>query len=332
MAAFDKEKGLQRKIHSIENSPFRTRFETIFQEMNGTSAMGCISDTDPQPLLVRSRLGAYAICMTGIIQNAKELIDRYLSLEGAHFEAMTAGGVNNTELLAALISRKAPFVFSCFNQTIADMQVLTHELGHAFAFYRAMRHQEISELTNTSTDIAEIHSMSMEQFAYPWAERFFGEDADKFRFAHLQEALTFVPFGVAVDEFQHICYENPGLTPKERTWEWHKLEEKYMPWRRYDEDDEFMARGGYWYHKLHIYLYPMYYINYTLTSMGAMEFRKKAGEDWPSAWKDYLALCDIGGRQSYLETLKLAHLTVPFEEGAVARIIAPAKETLEKSL
>ena len=109
LAAFDKEKGLQRKIHSIENSPFRTRFETIFQEMNGTSAMGCISDTDPQPLLVRSRLGAYAICMTGIIQNAKELIDRYLSLEGAHFEAMTAGGVNNTELLAALISRKGSF-------------------------------------------------------------------------------------------------------------------------------------------------------------------------------------------------------------------------------
>ncbi len=109
LAAFDKEKGLQRKIHSIENSPFRTRFETIFQEMNGTSAMGCISDTDPQPLLVRSRLGAYAICMTGIIRNAQELIDRYLSLEGAHFEAMTAGGVNNTELLAALISRKESF-------------------------------------------------------------------------------------------------------------------------------------------------------------------------------------------------------------------------------
>lgn len=240
-------------------------------------------------------------------------------------------GKASTGYCTSLFGRKAPFVFSCFNQTIFDMQVLTHELGHAFAFYRAMRHQELSELANTSTDIAEIHSMSMEQFAYPWAERFFGKDADKFRFAHLQEALTFVPFGVAVDEFQHICYENPGLTPKERTWEWHKLEEKYMPWRRY-EDDEFMARGGYWYHKLHIFLYPMYYISYTLTTMGAMEFKKKAMEDWASAWRDYLALCDIGGKLGYLESLKLAHLSVPFEDGAVARVIAPAKEILEKGL
>ena len=127
-------------------------------------------------------------------------------------------GKASTGYCTALFGRRAPFVFSCFNQTIFDMQVLTHELGHAFAFYRAMRAQEISDLANTSTDIAEIHSMSMEQFAYPYAERFFGDDADKFRFAHLQEALTFVPFGVAVDEFQHICYEHPELTPKERTW------------------------------------------------------------------------------------------------------------------
>ena len=83
----------------------------------------------------------------------------------------------------------------------------------------------------------------MEQFSYPYAEAFFGKDADKFRFAHLQEAITFVPFGVAVDEFQHICYANPELTPKERTAEWKKLEEKYMPWRKYDADD-FFDRGG----------------------------------------------------------------------------------------
>ena len=102
--------------------------------------------------------------------------------------------------------------------------------------------------------------MSMEQFAYPYAEWFFGDQADKFRFAHLQEALTFVPFGVAVDEFQHICYAHPELTPKERTYQWHLLEEKYMPWRKY-ESDPFLERGGYWYHKLHIYLYPFYYIN-----------------------------------------------------------------------
>ena len=240
-------------------------------------------------------------------------------------------GKASTGYCTILAGKMAPFVFSCFNQTIFDMQVLSHELGHAFAFYRAMRHQELSDFANVTTDIAEIHSMSMEQFAYPYAERFFGKDADKFRFAHLQDAITFVPFGVAVDEFQHICYAHPELTPKERTYEWHKLEEKYMPWRRY-ENDAFMERGGYWYHKLHIYLYPFYYINYTLTTMGAMEFKKKAMEDWPSAWQDYLTLCDIGSRHSYLETLSLAHLSDPFEDGSVARAIAPVRKILEEQI
>ena len=172
--------------------------------------------------------------------------------------------------------------------------------------------------------------MSMEQFAYPYAERFFGDQADKFRFAHLQEAITFVPFGVAVDEFQHICYANPDLTPRERTLEWKKLEEKYMPWRTYEPDD-FFDRGGYWYHKLHIYLYPMYYINYTLTTMGAMEFKKKEREDHDSAWADYLNLCKCGGSMSYLETLRYANISNPFEQGSVARAFGVARDELMNS-
>ena len=240
-------------------------------------------------------------------------------------------GKASTGYMTLLPSLKAPFVFSCFNGTIFDMQVLTHELGHAFAGYRACRVQPVQDYFFPSTDIAEIHSMSMEQFTYGYAERFFGNDADKYRFAHLQEAMTFVPFGVAVDEFQHICYEHPELTPRERTYEWHKLEEKYMPWRTYD-NDEFMERGGYWYHKLHIYLYPFYYINYTLTTMGAMEFKKKYAEDPVNAWKDYLALTDVGGSRSYLEILRLANLSVPFEAGAVERATGYAMEILEKEL
>lgn len=194
-----------------------------------------------------------------------------------------------------------------------------------------MRHQPISAYYSESTDIAEIHSMSMEQFAYPYAEQFFGEDADKYRFAHLQEAITFVPFGVAVDEFQHIVYSQPDLTPKERTYEWHKLEEKYMPWRKY-EDDAFMERGGYWYHKLHIFLYPFYYINYTLTTMGAMEFKKRYEEDRDAAWKDYLNLCNAGGSLSYSGLLKAANLSVPFEEGSVKKAVSYAKEILLKAI
>ena len=236
-------------------------------------------------------------------------------------------GKASTGYMTELPRYQAPFVFSCFNQTIGDMGVLTHELGHAFAGYMAMRNQPISDYYSESTDIAEIHSMSMEQFAYPYAERFFGDGAEKFRFAHLQEAVTFVPFGVAVDEFQHICYANPDLTPEERTFEWKKLEEKYMPWRTYEPDD-FFDRGGYWYHKLHIFLYPFYYINYTLTTMGAMEFKRKDREDHEKAWADYLNLCKCGGSMSYLETLRYANVPNPFEPGSVERAVGVAREEL----
>ena len=109
MAAWDPEIGLQRKIHNIQNAPFRTKFEHIFEEMKGTSAIGCISDSDPQPLLIRSNLGTYAICMTGVIQNADRLIDQYLSFSGGHFDSMTGGRINQTELLSALINQKSSF-------------------------------------------------------------------------------------------------------------------------------------------------------------------------------------------------------------------------------
>ena len=236
----------------------------------------------------------------------------------------------STGYMTSLPDLKAPVVFSCFNGTTGDIHVLNHELGHAFAGYMAMRHQHVSEYYDVTTDIAEIHSMSMEQFCYPYAEFFFGDAADKFRFSHLQDAVTFVPFGVAVDEFQHICYSHPELTPKERTYEWHKLEEKYMPWRRYEEDG-FMERGGWWYHKLHIFLYPFYYINYTLTTMGAMEFKRKNAENHEAAWADYLELCKVGASMSYLETLRHANLSVPFEEGTVRKVMAfPEKILLDQ--
>jgi len=237
----------------------------------------------------------------------------------------------STGYMTSLQAYAAPFVFSCFNHTTFDTEVLCHELGHAFAGYQAMRHQPISDYFSSSTDIAEIHSMSMEQFAYPYAELFYGEAADKYRFGHLMNAITFVPFGVAVDEFQHIMYAHPELTPKERTYEWRKLEKKYMPWRVY-EDDEFMERGGYWYHKLHIFLYPFYYINYTLTTMGAMEFKKRFEMDREEALADYIRLCNAGGSLSYLKLLDLAHLSNPFLSGGVKNAVSYAKEILLKEI
>lgn len=121
MAAYDDEQGLQRKIHNIQNSPFRTKFENIFAEMKGRSAIGCISDTNPQPLLIRSKLGTYAICIIGIINNADALIEQYLSFCGGHFDAMSGGGINRTELVAALINQKKDFAEGIsFAQSVID--------------------------------------------------------------------------------------------------------------------------------------------------------------------------------------------------------------------
>ena len=137
MAAYDSEIGLQRKIHNIENSPFRTKFEHIFNEMYGTSAIGCISDSDPQPMLIRSRIGTYALCTVGIINNADALIDNYLSFSGGHFDAMTGGKVNSTELVAALINQKSNFAEGIqFAQSVisgtANILILTDK-GHLIA-------------------------------------------------------------------------------------------------------------------------------------------------------------------------------------------------------
>ena len=237
-----------------------------------------------------------------------------------------------TGYMTALNDYKAPFVYSCFNGTTGDVDVLTHEMGHAFAGYMAMRHQPLQALWSEPTDIAEIHSMSMEQFAYPYAELFFGDKAEQYRFQHLQEAITFVPFGVAVDEFQHIVYENPDMTPDERTAAWSALEKKYMPWRDYGDENEFFSRGGWWYHKLHIYHYPFYYINYTLTTMGAMEFKKKLATDKAACWRDYLTLCKIGGSLGYKDALQAANLAIPFEKGGVKRAVSYAIDILSKQI
>lgn len=234
------------------------------------------------------------------------------------------------EYSTMIASRKAPFLFSHFDGSAKSVKILLGEIGHAFATYRSSRKQPVDSYYASTSDIMEIHVMSMTQFSNRYAERLFGKDADKYRFFNLQDLMTFLPFGVAVDEFQHICYENPDLTPEERNLEWKKLEEKYMPWRTYEEDDDFMNSGGYWNHKQHIYLYPLYYIEYPLATINAMEMHRKYAEHPEIAWQDYLRLVDMGGSKRYLETLTESGLTPLFQDGAVAKAISYVKDELEK--
>ncbi len=223
---------------------------------------------------------------------------------------------------------RAPFIFSNFNGTTGDVEVLTHEAGHAFAGATAGETQKLIQYVSPTMEVAEIHSMSMEFFTYPWMELFFGQKAEKYRYSHVLKALTFVPYGVCVDEFQHAVYANPSMTPAERKAEWARLERKYLPQRDYD-GDAFMEEGAFWQKQHHIYSLPFYYIDYTLASMGAFEFFGRMRENREAAWADYLKLCRAGGSLPYGELIALAGLANPFAPGSVEKAVSPLVRYLE---
>ena len=216
---------------------------------------------------------------------------------------------------------KAPFIFSNFNGTSADVDVLTHEAGHAFQGYLSMRSIPVTALCGSTSEINEIHSMSMEHFAYPWMELFFGENTEKYVTAHLIEALATIPYLVSVDEFQHRIYAAPGISAKERRAVWREIEQKYMPWRDYD-GNAFLEEGGFWMQKLHIFLYPFYYIEYALSQICAFQYYGRMKQDRGAAWADYLRLCRAGGTKGYLELLGVGNLLSPFADGTVEASVA----------
>ena len=213
----------------------------------------------------------------------------------------------------------SPFIFSNFNGTSGDIDVLTHEAGHAFQVYSS-RSIGIPEYIWPTTEAAEIHSMSMEFFTWFWMDRFFGSDADRYRYAHLSEGVLFLPYGVAVDEFQQRIYDQPELTPAERKAVWKELEAVYLPQRDYD-GHPYLELGGFWQRQGHIYEVPFYYIDYAFAQIVAFQFWQRSLEDFDGAWADYLALCQLGGSRSFLELVESAHLKSPFEEGTVKSIV-----------
>ena len=222
---------------------------------------------------------------------------------------------------------KAPFIFANFNGTAHDIDVLTHEAGHAFQVYQS-RGFDVPEYLWPTYEACEIHSMSMEFLTWPWMKLFFENDTEKYKFIHLSEALLFIPYGVTVDEFQHWVYENPEVTPQERREKWLEIEKKYLPTRDYGEVNE-LKNGIFWFRQGHIFSSPFYYIDYTLAQVCAFQFWIKSREDREKAWKDYLNLCKLGGSKSFFELMKSANLKNPFEEGTLASVIPKIKEYLD---
>ncbi len=223
---------------------------------------------------------------------------------------------------------KSPFIFSNFNGTSGDVDVLTHEAGHAFQVY-CSRGYEVPEYTWPTYEACEIHSMSMEFFTWPWMNLFFQDEVEKYKFAHLSDAVLFIPYGVTVDEFQHFVYENPEATPLERKAKWREIEKKYLPHRDY-EDNDFLERGGYWFRQGHIFSTPFYYIDYTLAQVCAFQYWALSREDREKAWESYISLCKLGGTKPFLELVKAAELKNPFENGCIKSVIQPIEAYLNQ--
>lgn len=222
---------------------------------------------------------------------------------------------------------KAPFIFSNFNGTSEDMDVLTHEAGHAFQLYMS-RYIDMQEINFPTLDSCEIHSMSMEFITYPWMDKFFKEDTAKYKFAHLSSAIKFLPYGVVVDEFQHIIYENPHMSKDERKKVWRDLEKKYLPHRDY-EDNEILEKGCWFFKQGHIFKDPFYYIDYVLAEICAFQFLKKMDENRTKGWQDYLNICKVGGTQSFLQIVETGNLISPFEDGCIKSIITNLEENIK---
>ena len=223
---------------------------------------------------------------------------------------------------------KLPFIFANFNGTSHDVEVITHEAGHAFAAYTA-RNVVPMQYRWPTMEACEVHSMSMEFFAWPWADGFFGKDTRKFRYAHLSQALTFIPYGTMVDHFQHIVYEKPDLTPAQRHDVWRELLDIYMPWMKLDGEIPFYGEGQGWQRQLHIYQSPFYYIDYCLAQTMSLQFWARIMEDPKAAWETYMRYTRPAGSMTFLELIEQAGLKSPFGDSALAEVCARAKQWLE---
>ncbi len=223
---------------------------------------------------------------------------------------------------------KLPFIFSNFNGTSGDADVLTHEAGHAFQVYQS-RDIEVPECVWPTLESCEIFSMSMEFFAWPWSERFFKEDTLKYHYLHLGGAVKFVPYGVLVDHFQHEVYNHPDMTPDERKAAWRRLEKQYLPHKDYEGCD-ILEKGCWWFQQGHIFGSPFYYIDYTLAQICALQFWKRSQVDHdPKAWSDYLKMCKCGGTLPFRKLLKVGELADPFQKGYLGDVMKNVSDYLD---
>ena len=285
-------------------------------------------DGNPKPIPgYEARMSAARTMYHELSPETAEFID--FMQDNELFDVESRPGKMSGGYMTSLPSYKAPFIFANWNNTSGDVDVLTHECGHAFEGYVAERKPEVpADLECPGMESAEIHSMAMEFLTAPWHHLLFGKDTDKYALLHAEDSFVFLAYGCEVDEFQHIMYQNPDLTPDERNAEWLKLEKKYRPWIDF-ADLPFYGRGAGWQRQLHIYECPFYYIDYCLSTMAALQFFLLSLTDHKDAWQRYLRLVRRAGLASYTELLQTAGLKVPFEDGSIKGIAQQMTDWLE---
>ncbi len=248
--------------------------------------------------------------------------------ENGLMDVLSTEGKEGGGYCTSLPLYEVPFIFANFNGTQGDVEVVTHEAGHAFAYW--MNRSRIpTEYTDPSAEACEVHSMSMEFFGWKNAEGFFGPDARKFMYSHLAAAVTFIPYGTMVDHFQHIVYEKPEMKPAERHAEWKRLLGIYMPWLKLDGEIPFFADGEGWQRQSHIYEVPFYYIDYCLAQTVSLEFWAMIQKDPEDAWKHYIAYTVQGGSHTFTDLLKNADLITPFDEACLKGVCETATRWLD---
>ena len=247
--------------------------------------------------------------------------------DGEMFDVLSRDGKAPGGYCTSFPTYKMPFIFSNFNGTSDDVDVLTHEAGHAFAFYRAMHSDINPNLQEPTIEACECHSMSMEFLTQDYHKNFFGKNTAKYELAHCEDSLDFIPYGCMIDEFQHRMYENENLTPEERNAVWEELEHKYRPWLDMD-NLPFYGRYSHWQWKLHVYLHPLYYIDYCMAQTVAFQLWTLSLKDKEAAWKKYLAFVDAAGTKTFAELCHSAGLRVPYEQGTIKDIGAGIRDWL----
>lgn len=244
-------------------------------------------------------------------------------LDSELLDVLSTEGKASGGYCTALPDYERPFIFANFNGTQGDIEVITHEAGHAFAAWMNRTRTPMSTVW-PSMEACEVHSMSMEFFGWLSAEDFFGKDAKKFRYSHLAGALTFIPYGTMVDHFQHEVYAHPEMTPAERHGVWKKLLGVYMPWLKLDGEIPFYSEGMGWQRQHHIYSMPFYYIDYCLAQTISLQFWAMIQEDEKNAWEHYMAYTKQGGSRVFTELLANAGLESPFGDDCLRDVCQKA--------